>query len=180
MAARTRIAPGGLRQTGPLAWALDKAGARRLGVAHVRIMQVLGRNQRLFPFFVGYTGYFQGLSKIKLRSVELVILRVAHLRGSAYEWNHHVRLSARAKITAAEHERVAEGPAAQGWTPKEKALLTAVDGFVRHQSLSDEDFAELARHFSEAEIIEILLLTGAYDSLATAIDIIGLQTEYED
>ncbi|ADG96680.1 Carboxymuconolactone decarboxylase [Segniliparus rotundus DSM 44985] len=180
MAAQTRVALGGFRQIGPLAWAIDKAGARRLGVRHLRIMQALGRNKRLFPFFVGYTGYFQGLSKIKLRNVELVILRVAHLRGSAYEWNHHVRLSARAKITAAEHERVAEGPGAAGWSPKEKALLTAVDGFVRQKSLGDEDFAELARHFDEAEIIEILLLTGAYDSLATTIDIIGLQSEYED
>ncbi|MGL6236186.1 MAG: carboxymuconolactone decarboxylase family protein [Segniliparus sp.] len=175
-----RIAPGGFWKIGPLAWVIDQGGRRRLKISQFRVISTLGRNIRLFPFFIGYTGYFQGLSSIKLRNVELVILRVANLRGSAYELNHHIRMSARAGITDEERARVAQGPSAPGWSPKEKALLTAVDGFVKDKAIGDTDWAELSKHFTEAQTLEILLLTGAYDSLATTIDIVGIKTEYTD
>jgi alkylhydroperoxidase family enzyme len=140
----------------------------------------LGRNQRLLPPFLAYTSYFQYISKLRLRSVELCILRVANLRGSTYELNHHIVMSARAGVTDEERARVAEGPSAPGWSAKEKALLTAVDSFIKDKAIDDADWAELTKHFNEQQIIEILLLIGHYDSLATTFDIIGIQTEYSD
>jgi alkylhydroperoxidase family enzyme len=176
--AQPRIPPGGFWQIGPIAWIANKAGARLMGVPDYRVVTTLGRNKRLFPFFFAYVSYFQYLSHIRLRNVELAILRVAHLRRSVYELNHHIVMSARAGITDEERARVGEGPSAPGWTAKEKALLTAVDGYIKDKAVPDADWAELRKHFHERQILEILLLVGAYDSLATAFDIIGLQTEY--
>lgn len=173
-----RITPGGFWKIGPIAWLVDQGGRRTLKIPQFRIIATLGRNIRLFPFFIAYAGYFQGISKIGLRNVELVILRVAFLRESDYELNHHIRASARAGITGKERAQAAEGPDAPEWSPKERALLKAVDGFVKDKAISDADWAELGRHFSQAQALEILQLTGLYDSLATTIDILGVQTEY--
>ena len=54
----------------------------------------LGFARRLMPF-----------GKLPRRDTELVILRVAHLRGCDYEWHHHVRLGKRAGVGPGQRRR---------------------------------------------------------------------------
>jgi alkylhydroperoxidase family enzyme len=48
------------------------------------------------------------------REAGLIILRVAHLRSCEYEFAHHVALSRRAGVHAADVTRVQDGPSAAG------------------------------------------------------------------
>ena len=80
-----RIEPGGFRELGPLNWVIAKIGAKTIRAPRFALFNVLGQHHLLFLTFLPYSGMLLGRSKLGLRDAELVILRVAHLRGSEYE-----------------------------------------------------------------------------------------------
>ena len=58
------------------------------------------------------------------RQRELLVLRVAHVRGSAYEWAQHVYQAGVAGLAPGRRSRgSASGPRQPGWDPLERALL---------------------------------------------------------
>jgi alkylhydroperoxidase family enzyme len=97
-------------------------------------------------------------------------LRVAHLRDCAYEYRHHVALSRRAGVTSADVERVRAGSSAAGWTARERAVLAAAEMLHERQDLDDATWDGLREHLDEAAVIELLLLVGHYEMLATFIN----------
>src|SRR4051794_10769781 len=92
------------------------------------------------------------------RETELVILRVAHLRECEYEFEHHVRLGRRAGVRAEDVERVMAGPAAEGWSDRERAILAAVEELHERGDMADETWTALRRHLDERRAIELLML----------------------
>lgn len=62
-------------------------------------------------------------SSLDTRTRELVILLVAHLHESRYEWQHHVGVARRIGITEAEIAAVSAWPSA-GWDQFDLAVLT--------------------------------------------------------
>ena len=72
---------------------------------------------RAYHTFNGHIIYNTSLSP---RQRELLVLRVAAVRGSEYEWVQHVVLAADVGITGDEVARV-DGPDADGWTPVDAA-----------------------------------------------------------
>jgi AhpD family alkylhydroperoxidase len=127
----------------------------------------MARRPALFRGWLRFAGRLMPGGKLPRRETELVILRVAHLRESAYEFEHHVRLGRRAGVTADDVERIRSGSSATGWTVRERALLAAVDQLHEQQDLDDEAWTALRAHLSEADVIEFLLLVGHYEMLAT-------------
>ena len=111
------------------------------------------------------------------REAELVILRVAHLRSSHYELRHHVRLGRRAGLSHAEIDRAAEGSGAPGWAPRERALLAAVEMLHERGDLDDATWAELRNHLGEREAIELCMLAGHYEMLATTIAALRIEPD---
>jgi len=111
------------------------------------------------------------------RETELAILRVAHLRSCEYELVQHRRLGRRAGLTDDELRRVEEGSEAAGWSPRERALLAAVDGLHRDQDLDDGTWAEIREHLNDRECIELVMLVGHYEMLATTIAALRIQPD---
>jgi len=164
-----RIAPGGRHDVGLPVWAFAQIAGRVTGTEPPKLFLTLGRHRRLFRGWLRFAGRLMPRGTLPRRDTELVILRVAHLRDCDYEYHHHVRLGRRAGIGAAELERLREGPAAAGWGDRERALLTAVDELHAGGDVSDATWASLARHLDDRGLIELVLLAGHYEMLATAI-----------
>lgn len=169
-----RVAPEG---AGPLARVVAYAAGRRAGTGPVRLFLVLGRHRRLFAGWLHFAGRLMPGGLLPRRETELVILRVAHLCGSAYELAHHTRLGRAAGLGEADLRRVAEGPGADGWTPRERAVLGAVDALHAERDLDDDAWAELGRHLGERERIELCLLAGHYEMLATVIRTLRIEPD---
>jgi AhpD family alkylhydroperoxidase len=100
---------------------------------------------------------------------EMVILRVAHLRNSAYELAQHSRLARRAGLNQADIERVTRGPNDEGWSPRRRLMLEATDQLIRTHDLSDETWTSLRKHLDEKTSLELVMLVCHYDMLATFI-----------
>jgi AhpD family alkylhydroperoxidase len=105
--------------------------------------------------------------KLPRRESELVILRVAHLSGSAYEFEHHVRMARRVGLHREEIDALRrplqEGP----WTEREVAILSAVDRLHSDRDLDESSWSALREHLDERECIELIMLAGHYEMLAT-------------
>ena len=117
----------------------------------------------------------QTVLDIRLR--ELIVLRVAWRTGSAYEWAQHTRMGAHAGLSAEQLHAMPTGATNAVWTPVERALLTATDQMIDRHRVDDATWTELAEHFSDAELIEVLFVAGAYLCFAVLLNSVGLQPD---
>lgn len=171
--ARPRIGPGTARELGIPAYLFSRAAGRVTRTEPPAIFTTLGRGRRTFWGWLGFAASnLAPWGPLSRREQELVILRVAHLRESDYEWSHHTRLGKRAGVTAAELERLRAPAPDQSWAPRELALLTATDAVVTTHDLDDEGWADLREHLSERETVDFLMLVGQYDMLATTLSVL--------
>ncbi|MEU1428990.1 carboxymuconolactone decarboxylase family protein [Nocardia sp. NPDC005746] len=175
---KPRIAPGRLRELGPVNWVVWQALSRAAGTDDAHLFSTLGRTGGLFRGWLHFSGRLMPGGKLRRYESELVILRVAHLRECEYETDHHIRLGRRAGVTPEILDRLREGPAAAGWIDKERALLTAVDQLVATRDLDDATWQALAAHYDEQRLIEIVLLTNQYEGLASTITALRIETDH--
>lgn len=172
-----RVAPGGRRDVGTLVWAFSHAAGLRARTRPPRIFLVLGRHRRLFAGWLHFAGRLMPGGLLPRRESELVIVRVAHLCDSAYELQHHTRLGRAAGLSGADLERLSTGSDAEGWTPRERALLRATDLLHAERDLDDATWEELSEHLDERERIELCMLVGHYTMLATVIRALRIEPD---
>ncbi len=107
---------------------------------------------------------------------ELVILRVAHRRGCAYEWTHHVKLGKKAGLTDADIAAVQAGEATDEF---DRALLNAVDELDEKGNLSDQTWAALSERLDERQRMDLIFTIGGYTALAMGINTLGVEVEQD-
>lgn len=164
-----RIAPGGVRELGPLIWAFSRIAGRATKTAPPAIFTTLGRGRGLFWGWLHFAGKLMPGGRLPRRETELVILRVASLRGCDYEFTHHVRLGRRAGVTAEDVERVTVGSGAPGWAEHERLLMSTTEELISTKDLTDTSWTALRAAYDERTALELLLLIGHYDMLATTL-----------
>ncbi len=147
------------------------------GTEPPKLFLTLGRQRRLFRGWLHFAGRLMPGGTLPRREAELVILRVALLHGSAYEWAHHVRLGRRAGVDAADLERLKAGPGDPGWSARERVMLTVVEELHHDGDVSDATWAALDGHFDDPTRIELLLLAGHYAMLATTLNALRLEPD---
>jgi AhpD family alkylhydroperoxidase len=165
-----------LRDTGPFIWAFARIAGRVTGTGPPHVFTTLGRGRGLFWGWLHFAGRLMPGGKLPRRSTELVILRVAHRRGCDYEFDHHVRLGRRAGVTPADVDRVQQD-ALDGWPEQDRVLLQAADELVTTRDLTDETWAALVSTYDERRALELVLLVGHYDMLATTLTALRVQPD---
>ena len=171
-----RIAPGGLKELGLVNYGFCLLAGRVIGGDKPRVFTTLGRQRRLFRGWLHFSGRLMPGGMLPRHESELVILRIATLRECEYERRHHVRIGRKAGLTSdqIEHLDDIDWP---GWTRRELALLRAATQLVETKAIDDPTWDELRTHLDEARTIELLLLCGQYDSLATTLLTLRVQPE---
>lgn len=177
MAGGPRIAPGSAREIGRI-----NAGiARAIGVATrsgpPNVFTTLARHRRLFRRWLRFAGALMPGGRLPRADTELVILRVAHATGCAYEWHHHERLGRRAGLSAEEIARVRDGADAEGWSPRQALLLRASDELLAERTLSDATWDGLRPLLSDEELIELCMLAGHYAMLAGTLNALRVEVD---
>lgn len=140
------------------------------------LFRTLARNPGLFHRYLAFSSrLFEGRLSDRVR--ELVILRVAALCGSTYEWGQHVRIGLTAGLTRAEIDRVIEGPEAGAWPDEDRVVLKAVDQMVTDRHVDGATWASLAARWGEPLLIEFSFLVGHYVMLAGVIATLQIESE---
>ena len=137
----------------------------------------LARHPALTAAFNAFNGYILFASTLTPRQRELLVLRVAAVRGSAYEWEQHRVLAADNGIDPVEVERIAAGPDAPGWAPFDAAMLRAVDELIGAGEVADATWQLLAAEFDDQQMMDLVFTVGAYEILALAFRSFGIELD---
>ena len=97
----------------------------------------LARHPELAKAFNTFNGHILFSSTLSPRHRELLVLRVAKVRDSEYEWAQHAILAGDAGLDADEVARIAVGPDAPGWSTLDGAMVRAVDELIGAGTVSD-------------------------------------------
>jgi AhpD family alkylhydroperoxidase len=168
-----RIPSGGFRQLGPINWVIAKVSARVVRAPQMHLFTTLGQHRLLFLVWAIYgTRLMRG--RLPASDSELVILRVAHLRGCEYELQHHRPMARRAGLDADAQAAIFAWPerldrVEARLTVRQQALLAATDEFVEQRTVTDATWQQLAAHLDRRQLIEFCLLASQYDGLAATM-----------
>lgn len=152
---------------------LAKGGPSR----QLNIFRTLVRYPELYRAFMRFGGHILGNNSLDPRTRELLILRAGHLSKCAYEVHQHNRIGKAAGLSDAELERIAVGPSAPEWTPRERALLQAADELHGHQKISDATWATLVKELSEKQLMDLVFTVGQYTMVSMFLSTFGVQIE---
>ncbi len=125
-------------------------------------------------------GYFLGRGRtLGAREREIVIHRVCARCGCGYEWGvHAVAYAGVVGLTDAQLRATAVGDAADAaWSERDALLVHLVDELHDSASVSPELWARLASHWSDGELLELLVLAGWYHVIAYVANGVGVTTE---
>jgi alkylhydroperoxidase family enzyme len=167
-----RIPPGTRRQTGiPNALIARVIGLAAGTEGPPALFTTLARHRRLFRPWLRFAAGLMPRGELPRPDAELVILRVAVLCDSAYEWTQHERMAPRFGLDEAAVQRVREGADAPGWSARQAAIIRAVDELHATRTLSDASWDALrAAGLTDTQLIEFPLLTGHYEMLAMTLN----------
>jgi alkylhydroperoxidase family enzyme len=100
-----------------------------------------------------------------------VILRVAHLRGSEYELQHHRWMGRRRGLDDQTQALIFAWPdtTAGDLADRQQTLLRAIDEFILNRAISPDVWQQLSSHLDRRQIIEFCMLAGQYDGLAATM-----------
>ena len=143
----------------------------------LNVLGTLAQHPALARAFNTFNGHVLFATTLSVRQRELLVLRVASVRRSAYEWAQHVVLAGDVGIDADEVARIAEGPQAPGWSPLERAMLSAVDELVADAMVADATWEVLARELDEQQLMDLVFTVGTYDLLAMAFRSFGIELD---
>jgi AhpD family alkylhydroperoxidase len=140
-------------------------------------LSTLVHHPALTKAFLRFNTHLTFSSTLPPRVRELAILRVAHRRGCAYEWTHHVTLAKEAGLRDDEIAAVRRG--SDGWAAGEfeRAVLNGVDELDEKSQLSDQTWAALGERLNDRERMDYIFTVGCYTLLAMAFNTFGVQPE---
>lgn len=140
-------------------------------------MRVVSIDRRLFRPFLLWNARIMPRGKLERRHTEAVIVRVAVLCRSKYEWTQHRAIGRGVGLTNEEIEAASVDPSNPLLDEHTRTLLAAVPELLEHHALSTDSFDALAEFLTPAQILEFVMLVGNYAMLAGALNSFGVPLE---
>jgi AhpD family alkylhydroperoxidase len=172
-----RIPDGDFRKLGLVNWLIAKIAARVLRVSQMHLFTTLGQHKRLFLAWLLLRGMLY-MGTLPLLDAELVVLRVARLRGCEYELQQHGRFAERRGLDAELQAQIFGWPGSDQLSARRQALLNATDEFVERRTISHASWEALSQHLHRRQLIEFCMLAGQYDALAAVISSLQIPSDF--
>jgi len=154
---------------------------RNSPVEPLKLFRTLARHRPLAAAMTALGRFILGRElSLDLHDRELVIDRVCARCHCEYEWAvHAISYGARAGLSAEQlAATVTEGADPTVWPERDALLIRLVDELHDAASVSDELWSALERHWTEPQLLELLLLAGWYHAIAFIAN--GARVELED
>ena len=120
---------------------------------------------------------FRRDTKLPRAIAELAILRAAQVLDAPYVWARHVPLARDCGVTAQQMNALASWPDSTAFTPAQKAALGFAETAVQQLALDESAAAELRRHLTAREIVELAMVVGFYVSTAIFVKALAVPAE---
>jgi alkylhydroperoxidase family enzyme len=117
-------------------------------------------------------------TEIDGQSRELAVIRVAILNDVEYvRQAHGPAYALKEGLTPAQVTAIANWQTSDLFSASQRALLAYTDAMTRDIDVAGEIFAELRRHFSERQAVELSMLIGAYNMLTRFLKALKVDPE---
>lgn len=146
----------------------------------VRVLNVfttLARHPKLMKRWLVFANHVLGKSTLDARARELAILRTGWRCNAPYEWGQHVAIARAVGITDDEITRVAAGPAAEGWSSHDAAVLRAVDELHDGGTIRDDTWQVLASTYGTLQLMDLVFAIGQYHLVSFALNAFGVERD---
>lgn len=140
------------------------------GVPPIALFRTFAHNLPMSQAMSGWGGY--ELSRhlsLSMRDREVIIDRTCARCGCEYEWGVHVAFFAeRVGLDADQLASLTHGTASDPcWTEeRDRLLIAAVDALHEHSDIDDALWQALGQTFSDANLLDLLLLCGWYHAIS--------------
>lgn len=142
------------------------------------VYKTLAHHVDLFKRWSPLGQFVMNGSSLPPRERELVMLRMGWLCQSEYEWAQHARIAkAQAGLTNEDIHRIAEGPAAAGWSEFERTLLRMVDELRYDTMIGDATWQALRARYSVQQVMEAMYTASQYQLVSMALNSLGVQLD---
>lgn len=140
------------------------------GVAPIALFRIFAKNLAMTRAMRPWGSYELGREfSLRLRDREIAIDRVCARTACEYEWGVHVLFFAgRAGLTAEQLTSLTHGQATDAcWADdRDRLLIRTVDALHDTSDIPAEVWAELSTTFTEAQVLDLVLLIGWYHAIS--------------
>jgi len=143
----------------------------------VNLYRALGNHPGLAAAWTEFANAIRHDSKTPRALREIMILRTAQIARSEYEWAHHLRMARKAAVPEEKIAALAGWRASKAFDARERAALALTEA-VMACDVSDQVHAEVKKHFSDAEFVELALTAGFYAMVSRMLD--AMRVELDD
>jgi alkylhydroperoxidase family enzyme len=105
-----------------------------------------------------------------------VILRTGFRSGSEYEFGQHTRIGRKEGLTEDEITRLADPDSGQ-WNTDDAALVALADELCDENIVSEVTWQALRTRWTDAELLELLVLAGFYRLVSGVLSSVGVALE---
>jgi len=117
-------------------------------------------------------------TEIDGQSRELAVIRVAILNDVEYvQRAHGPAYALKEGLTPEQVDAVANWQPSKLFTEQQRALLAYTDAMTREIAVADGVFADVRKHFTERQVVELTMLIGAYNMLTRFLKALQVDPE---
>jgi alkylhydroperoxidase family enzyme len=166
--AMTKLAPAGSQ---------GRAAATRRRPGAANVLGAMAHHPDLAKAFYTFNGHLLNATTLTARQREIIVLRVATVKRSGYEWAQHLFIAEAVGLSEREIAAVAYGSACPLWSELDAALVQSVDDVIDDGGLSEQTWTVLTMHLNTAQILDVIHTIGGYVTLAAVIQSLDLELE---
>ena len=142
------------------------------------IIQIMANHPPMALAWSHFGKYFMTGHTLNNRQLEFVVLRVAVLVKSHYEWHNHVGYAMQAGISLEEIAQIRDFPEAENaFSEEECAILSTCDELIKSNNVLDATWATLQKTLSQEQMMDLVMLVGNYVMTSWAISAFGVPIE---
>ncbi|MGA9813678.1 MAG: carboxymuconolactone decarboxylase family protein [Terriglobales bacterium] len=139
------------------------------------VQKALAHRPEMLKNFLGF--YSSVGRSLDRKLYEMIYIRVSMINACRYCLQHHLTSSKRAGLTPEDWGALKQGNYSR-YSEAERTALTYIERLTRApHEITDGDFSELKKHFSDSEIVDLHLLTGLANLTNRFTDPLGLELE---
>ena len=140
----------------------NKVFAQRGNVPNM--FRVMAHRPEIFATMQAHFGAVLNTGTVSTKLKELIIVRTSQVNDTPYCLASHTILARSLGWSDDQLAHLAEWQQRQDFTPAEKAALRLAETVTRDaHAVTDEQFAELRRYYSEGEVVELLCAIGLFN-----------------
>jgi len=144
----------------------------------LNVLGTLAHHPALAQAFFTLNGHVLLATTLSERQRELIVMRVAAVRKSGYEWAQHLFVARDVGLTDEEIGRIGYGPDAPFWSELDAALLRAVDELIVDAHIAQPTWDALVAGLDTQQVLDLICTVSAYDTLARIFN--SLEVDIDD